>query len=129
MSTLLIIVVLLLLFGGGFGYYGHQQWGPQGGIGVVGIVLVVIVLVLLFGGGRFWMDPNTLVWVLSIIMHGGSAQCCVAQAQVAIPAIECKVPADAKVCTVSAYEICKRLAEANREGPAMQCLAVIPEAK
>src|SRR5688572_24608776 len=47
---LLLVVLLLLVFAGGGGYYGYNQWGLGGG---VGILLLVIVLFLLFGRGHF----------------------------------------------------------------------------
>ena len=48
MNLILLIVVILLLFGGGGGYYAYNSWGPQGGIGIVGLVLIIVVL-LFFG--------------------------------------------------------------------------------
>ena len=50
---LLLIIVLFLIFGCGGGYYGYQNWGPQGGIGIGGILLLLLVLFLFFGRGRF----------------------------------------------------------------------------
>lgn len=46
---LILIIVLLLLFGGGGFWYGNRTWGPNGGIGIVGIVLFILVLYLLLG--------------------------------------------------------------------------------
>jgi hypothetical protein len=45
---------LLLVFGVGGGYYGHQQWGAPGLIGVVLVVLIVLFLFGGIGGGRYW---------------------------------------------------------------------------
>ena len=53
MNLILLIVVILLLFGGGGGYYAYNNWGPQGGIGIVGIVLIIIVVLFVTGRGRF----------------------------------------------------------------------------
>jgi Protein of unknown function (DUF3309) len=52
MNLILLIVVILPLFGGGGGYYAYNNWGPQGGIGIVGIVLIIIVVLFLFERGR-----------------------------------------------------------------------------
>jgi len=34
------------------GYYAYNNWGPQGGIGIVGLVLIIVVVLFLFGRGR-----------------------------------------------------------------------------
>jgi hypothetical protein len=47
---LLLIIVLVLLLGGGGWYYGNQNWGPQGGIGIVGVILVCLLIWYLLGG-------------------------------------------------------------------------------
>ena len=48
MELLLIVLVILLLCGGG--YYGNRQWGPNGGLGIVGVLLVVVLLFWLLSG-------------------------------------------------------------------------------
>lgn len=49
---LLIIILLILLFGGGGGWFGYRQWGPNGGIGILGAVVLIALVYLLFGGLR-----------------------------------------------------------------------------
>jgi hypothetical protein len=75
------------------------------------------------------MDPNTLVWLLLISFHGGAApsQCCATQAQVEIPSSialpSCKKSATDD-CTVSAYEVCKAIGEANKDAAfSVACIA------
>ena len=48
---LLLLIVLILLFGGGFGYWGHQNYGPWGGPGIgLGTVLLILLIIYLVGG-------------------------------------------------------------------------------
>jgi hypothetical protein len=47
MTLLLIIVLLIVLLGGG--WYGQRQWGPSGGLGIVGLVLAVVLILWLLG--------------------------------------------------------------------------------
>jgi hypothetical protein len=50
---LLLIILLILLFGGGAGYWGHTNWGPQGGIGIsLGTIPIILLVVWLLGGFR-----------------------------------------------------------------------------
>ncbi len=46
---LLLIIILVLLFAGGGGYYGYSQWGPGGGLGIVGTVLLIVLILYLVG--------------------------------------------------------------------------------
>jgi hypothetical protein len=46
---LLIIIILVLVFGVGGGYWGNRQWGPGGGLGVVGLILVILLICWLAG--------------------------------------------------------------------------------
>ena len=46
---LLILILLLLLLGGGGGYWGYNQYGAGGGIGILGTVLVIFLVLYLFG--------------------------------------------------------------------------------
>lgn len=50
---LILLILLILLFGGGFGYLGHQNFGPigAGGIGV-GTILVIVLIFWLLGAFR-----------------------------------------------------------------------------
>lgn len=51
MSTILIVILIILLLGGGGGYYwGNVNWGPGGGIGILGVVLVICLIVWLLQG-------------------------------------------------------------------------------
>ncbi len=43
----LIIFLVLFMFGGNWGY---TRWGPQGGIGIGGLLVLILLLWLLFGG-------------------------------------------------------------------------------
>ena len=47
---LLLIIVLVLIFGFGGGYYGHTQWGPNGGLGFgLGTILLILLICYLLG--------------------------------------------------------------------------------
>lgn len=52
MPTILIVILLVILLGGGGGYWAHQNYGANGGLGVVGLILVIMLLLYLFGGLR-----------------------------------------------------------------------------
>jgi hypothetical protein len=49
---LLIIILLLLVFGVGGGYYGYNQWGTGGGLGIFGLVLLIALILYLTGNLR-----------------------------------------------------------------------------
>jgi len=70
------------------------------------------------------MDP-TLAWFLMIALHAGGVGCCNSQTEVVVPPVECKVAAGKDTCTVSAYEICRAFAAANKDATlyALRCVA------
>jgi hypothetical protein len=47
---LLLILVLLLVFGFGGGYYGYNNYGPRGGIGIFGAVILIVIVLYFIGG-------------------------------------------------------------------------------
>jgi Protein of unknown function (DUF3309) len=49
---LFIILILLLLFGFGGSYWGYNNYGPGGGIGIFGVILIIFLLLYFFGGLR-----------------------------------------------------------------------------
>ena len=69
------------------------------------------------------MDANALTWFLMIMMHSSGASgappqaCCATQVQIAVPSFE--VPSCKKTtaddCEVPAYNICKAIADANKD--------------
>ena len=66
------------------------------------------------------MDPVTLTWFLTLVLHAGGAGCCASQIEMKMPPkIECKA-----ACTISPFDICKAIAAANTElAASIRCLA------
>ena len=70
------------------------------------------------------MDPNTLIWILMVALHGGGASgvCCSQPVQIEVPSID--VPACQSHCQVSAFEVCKAINEANKNAAfSVSCMA------
>jgi hypothetical protein len=59
------------------------------------------------------MDPNSLVWILWVGLHSGSAAgaCCAAPVQIEVPSID--LPTCQDHCKLSAFEICRAIGDAN----------------
>lgn len=100
MTLLLILVLLVVLFGGG--YYGHRQWGPRGGLGIVGLVLLIALVLWLLGAipglgqdATPPLEPTPEVHVITPAEIGSEAAAVLVKLPTGEPAVAVELPANA----------------------------------